>query len=172
MTTPTKEVAIRGIYSTPRNLRLNKKARESIILARREKVAEYLMLGYSEAKIAKELGVTPSLIHYDILAVRGEWQQSTVDSVLDAALLDLARLDFIIAGLLPRIPLGDVKAGDVAIRAIGHRATILGYNRGVQMDMESYIREMALQNGFDPDRAHEIAMKVSLTMKTISAGNG
>lgn len=145
--------------------RLNKYQRDRIVDARRERVSYYLMLGWTEVKIAQELDVSPSTVHYDIEAIRLLWQQRTVDNVAQAAVVDLARLDFIIASLLPQIQAGDTKAADAATRAIADRANILGYKMGLQVDITNYLQEVAAANGFDPVKAIEFAQRMTIQLK-------
>jgi DNA-binding CsgD family transcriptional regulator len=91
-----------GILKVPANLKLTNVQRQRIIEARRERVAWMMAQGYSEMRMAEELGVSPSLVHYDIVEIRQQWQAKTLDNVAEAAITDLARLDFIINGLLPQ----------------------------------------------------------------------
>lgn len=138
-------------------------AQQRLIEARQERVAYLMLLGWTAIKIADEVGVNPSTISYDIKEIRAKWQQQTVDAVAQAAITDVARLDFIIIGLLP-LAISDVRAADACLKAIHQKATILGYNTGVSVDVEEYIRDLAVQNGASPDRAMEIATRISLTM--------
>jgi hypothetical protein len=157
---PTQEVVLKVTDDFP----TRRLARQRLIEARRERVAHYLMLGWTEARIAIELKVSQSLISYDVKAIREQWQSSTVDAVGQAALLDIARLDFIITGLLERAQF-DYKAADACLKAIHQKAQILGYAQGVSFDVEQYIRELAIQNGYEPERALEIATRISVTLR-------
>jgi predicted transcriptional regulator len=153
-----------GILKVPANLKLTNVQRQRIIEARRERVAWMMAQGYSEMRMAEELGVSPSLVHYDIVEIRQQWQAKTLDNVAEAAITDLARLDFIINGLLPQAEFNP-KAADSCMKAIEQRANILGYRQGVTFDIEFYIRQIAESNGYDADKAMEIAAKISATMK-------
>lgn len=145
-------------------LNLGPVQRSRIIEARREQVAELLLYGWSEARIADQVGVAPSTVHEDIVSIREVWQEATINNVAQTALLDLARLDFIISGQLPRAQ-SDFKAAEAVMKAIEQKARILGYDRGITTDVEEYIRSMVEATGYDPDKAVEIAQTISLTLK-------
>lgn len=149
-----------GVLKVPAELRLNAVQRSRILEARRERVAYFMLLGFSEVKMAEELGVSPATIHYDVDAVRQQWQEKTLDNVAQAAMLDVARIDFIITGLLPQA-LTQPKAAEQALKAIELRAKILGYERGVTYDIEAYIRSVVEANGYDPAEAMDVAQKIA-----------
>lgn len=153
-----------GVMKVPANIRLNAVQRSRIMEARRERVGYYLLKGWSEARIAEEIGVSAALVHYDAVEVRAIWQQSSIDAVAKSALLDIARLDFIIAGVLDR-SLEDPKAADICIKAIQQKSIILGYNQGVKFDIELYIRNIVEANGFDGEQGVEIATRIAGTLK-------
>jgi hypothetical protein len=137
---------------------------QRIIEARRERVALYMMKGWTVTRMAEELECSPSLISDDISEIRAQWQASTIDNVAEAALLDLARLEFVISGLIDRAQ-HDYKAAESMLKAIHQRATILGYDKGVSFDVESYIRRIAEANGYDGDMAIEMAIRISANLK-------
>jgi hypothetical protein len=123
-----------------------------------------MLLGYSEAKMAEELGVSPATAHYDVEAIRQQWQANTLDNVAQAAMLDIARIDFIIVGLLPQV-LTSPKAAEQTLKAIELRAKILGYERGVTYDIEAYIRSVVEANGYDPVEAMDVATKIAAQLR-------
>jgi len=137
---------------------------QRIIEARRERIALFMMKGWSVSKMAEELECSPSLVSDDIREIRQQWQESTIDNVAEAALLDLARLEFVISGLIDRAQY-DYKAADAMLKAIHQRATILGYDKGVSFDVEQYIRRIAEANGYDGDMAIEMAIRISGNLK-------
>ena len=145
--------------TTPRHI-----ARQRIIEARRERVAHYMMLGHTEAAIALVIGVAPSVVHYDVAAIREQWQKSTVDNVAQAAVVDVARLEYIIGGLLEK-SLYDYKAADACLKAIHQKSVILGYSSGVTFDLEAYIRQVAVENGYDEEHAVQVAARISISLK-------
>lgn len=137
---------------------------DRVIEARRERVSYLMLKGRTVTQIAEELEVSPSLISNDIQEIRQQWQESTVNNVAEAALLDLARLEFIIAGQIDRAQY-DWKAANILLSAINQRATILGYDRGMSFDVEAYIRRVAEANGYDGQQAIELAIRISANLK-------
>lgn len=133
--------------------------------ARRAVVAKLFLQGHDVAHIAEKVQVSQVTILKDLTNLGMEWRRSYIDDIEILAGKDLARLDMLLTKLSPAIERGDTKSIVAAIEIIKERGSILGYRQGVQIDIEQYVREVAEANGFDPERAVQIATRVSYSLK-------
>lgn len=133
--------------------------------ARKVSVATLFLHGFSPHQIATRLDVSESTVHKDIAHCATEWRKSFVADFEVMAGKDLTRLEMYLQKLSPGIERGDVKSIQAAVDIIKERGSILGYRQGVQVDMTQYVREVAEANGYDPDKAIEIATRISVTMR-------
>lgn len=145
------------------SLTLTRHQRKRIIEHRRERVSELMLQGKTEAGIANQLGLSLGTIHNDMVAIRHLWREATINNAEQHAALDLARLEWAANGLMPRVLAGDEDAIVALIRIIQQKGRILGYGTGVKVDIETFLRQVAESNGFDPDKAIEVATRVSLS---------
>jgi hypothetical protein len=131
--------------------------------AKKETVARLLLQGHKVPAIARECQISePTVIKY-IGDVQREWRRSYLDDAELMAARDMDRLDYYLTRLADGIEAGDVKSINSAIEIVRVRANILGYAQGVQVDIESYVREVAEANGYDPDRAVALASRISVS---------
>lgn len=121
-----------------------------------------LHAGHSEVEIADAVGCAASTIHYDIVTLRRQWYDQHLSEVNASVAADLARLDAGIVALWPRVLSGDPKALDSVTRALELKLKAQGVlQTGVRIDFTSYITQMAVEYGYDPQRAIAIAERIS-----------
>lgn len=133
--------------------------------ARKTAVVRQFLMGYQPHQIAEKVKCSETTVHRDLRNAEREWRRTYLDDIEMLAGKDLARYDYLISKLAPAIERGDVKSISVAADIIDKRAKILGYQQGVQVDVEQYVREVAESEGFDPDRAVAIASRISIHMR-------
>lgn len=132
---------------------------------RLQKVTKLYRDGYSVGEIAKMVESTEWTVHKDLNSISMTWRKQALEDIEKVVGKDLARLDYYLSRLAPAVERGDVKAIMAATEIIKERGAIMGTRQGVQVDIETYIREVAESNGFDPEKAVQIAQRVKLTMK-------
>lgn len=132
--------------------------------ARLARVADMVTKGLDPANIADQLGVSRVMILQDITAIRREWQSSILASAQASAAEDIARLRWMFSKLVPSIERGDTKAINSATDIIRTIGDIVGYRQGVQVDVEQLVRTVAESEGFDPDKAVQIASRISIKL--------
>lgn len=71
---------------------MNKK---HVIAARRNKVAELTLKGFTQSEIALELGYTQSQISRDLKIISGQWKESMLQDISLIKSRELAKLDMI-----------------------------------------------------------------------------
>lgn len=133
--------------------------------SRKAAVAKLFIQGHTIPQIAQLVKAGEALVARDIHYISKEWRRSYLDDIEILAGKDLARLEHYLVKLAPGIERGDPKSVQVALDIVRERGSILGYKQGVQVDVTQYIREVAEANGFDPDKAIEIATRVSYSLK-------
>lgn len=133
--------------------------------ARKAAVARLYLQGKSIKDIADSCKVSQVTVYKDIANISLEWRKSYMEDIEKLASRDLARLDMMFASLADAMERGDTKAIEAGIKIIDARGNILGYRAGVQVDIEQYIRQVASANGYDPDRAVNIAQRIKVTMR-------
>lgn len=129
-------------------------------------IAMLMIKGYSENQISKRIGVSEVVVRRDLEAIHREWRQRYLGLHEDRAVLALAKLDYMLTRLMPAIDSGDPQAVRAAAELIKIEGNMIGFNQGIQMDAEIIVRQAAEAHGLDPDRAVEIATKVSMHLKT------
>lgn len=133
--------------------------------ARKATVAKLFLEGHKVPEISKMVQTSEVTIMKDLQALSNEWRRSYLDDIELLAGKDLERLETYLVALAPGIARGDTKSIVAAVEIIKERGSILGYRAGLQINIEEYVREVAAANGFDPQKAVEIASRVSVTMK-------
>jgi len=133
--------------------------------ARKAAVSKLFLQGFRPPEIAQTLELNEVQVLGDISQIEDEWRQSYMDDAEIWAARDLARLDFYLTKLAAGIDRGDTRSINSAVEIIKERANITGYRHGVQVDIESYVREVALSHGYDPEKALQVATKLHITMK-------
>jgi hypothetical protein len=132
---------------------------------RLQKVTKLFRDGHTVSDIAKAVESTEWTIHKDLNSISMSWRKQALEDIEIIVGKDLARLDYYLSRLAPAIERGDVKAIMAATEIVKERGAIMGTRQGVQVDIETYIREVAESNGFDPQKAVDIAMRVKTTLK-------
>lgn len=159
-----------GTLTIPPGLSLTPVQRQRVLDYRREQISYRMLLGWTISHIADDLGISMSLAATEAQMIQATWRFNAVEFIEKTALTDIARLDFIIAGLLPRILNGDMRdagrAAEAVIKAIQEKGSILGYRQGVVIDVEAELRQLAIDNGYDPDEAMEVASKLRVTVRS------
>lgn len=133
--------------------------------ARKTAVVRQFLLGFTVPEIAAKLKVTEATVYGDIRHAGKDWRRTYLDDIEKLAGMDLARMDLYLSKLAAGIEKGDVKAIQTAVDIIDKRSKILGYQQGVQIDIEQYVREVAEANGYDPEKAVMIASRISMNMR-------
>ncbi len=134
--------------------------------SRKAGVARMYLQGHPVPFIAAKCKVSQVTIYRDIAQISAEWRRSYLNDIEVLASRDLARLDEMYLKLQRGINSGDTKAIDAGIKIIQERGNILGYRHGVQVDIESYVREVASSAGYDPEKAVALAQRVSVRFKS------
>ena len=133
--------------------------------ARKMAVMKLFMSGFNPKEIAEKVKVSESTVVYDIQMIQSEFRREYLNDAEALAAKDLARTEYWLSRLAPGIDRGDTKSIGVAVEILKERASILGYRAGVQIDMTTFIMEVAESNGFDPQKAIAIAERVAGSMK-------
>lgn len=133
--------------------------------ARKMAVMKLFMSGFNPKEISNKVKVSESTVVYDIQMIQSEFRREYLNDAEALAAKDLARTEYWLSRLAPGIDRGDTKSIGVAVEILKTRASILGYRDGVQVDIETYIAEVASANGFDPAKAIAIAQRVAVSMK-------
>ena len=133
--------------------------RERIRIAEKQgKALELRKAGQSYRAIAKELGYAgPGGAHKAVASGLRLTLQEPADDVRQ---LEMQRLDRMLESYWPAVLKGDPKAGGIVIRSMDRRATYLGLDAPVKIDLEQRIRDGAIAEGLDPDEAVEIARQI------------
>lgn len=133
--------------------------------ARKAAVSKLFLQGYNVQEISTKVAVSEVTVHKDLENLGREWRKSYLADIEVLAGKDLARLEEYLKKLAPGIENGNTKSIQQAVEIIKTRAQILGYQQGVQVNIEQYIREVAASAGYDPDKAVEIATRISYSFK-------
>src|SRR5690348_10907842 len=96
---------------------------------RRTRVLEARVQGRSLRAIAAELGCAPATAMRDLHHALGELAQLEQDRTAELRVLELARLDRLLAALADKIDAGDVGAINAAVRISERRSRLLGLER-------------------------------------------
>lgn len=132
---------------------------------RKKEVARLFLEGHKVPEIAQMVQTSEVTIVKDLQTISNEWRRSYLDDIELLAGKDLERLESYLVALAPGISRGDTKSIVAAIEIIKERGSILGYRQGLQVNIEEYVREVAAANGYDPEKAVQIASRISVTMK-------
>lgn len=133
--------------------------------ARKMAVMKLFMSGFNPKEIADKVKVSEATVVGDIQMIQAEFRREYLNDAEALAAKDLARTEYWLSRLAPGIDRGDTKSIGVAVEILKERASILGYRTGVQVDITQYIVEVAQANGFDPEKAIQIAERVAGQLK-------
>lgn len=156
------ELLPQGWQAQPDDDRWNKRLKAR---SRKAAISDLYRQGLPIAEIAQSVGCSEKAVYSDLAAIGNEWRKTYIDNIEVLAARDLARLDYQYSKLMPAIGRGDVKAILAGNDIIKARSQILGYGAGIQVDVTQYMRQIAIANNFDPDRAEEIATSIRISMK-------
>lgn len=81
------------------------------------------LYGNTQEQIATQQGISQQRVSQILTKIRDTIPQN---NKADAALIDLARLDLLLSGVMPDATRGDTKASAAALRIIERRARMLG----------------------------------------------
>jgi len=124
---------------------------------RRTRVAEMLLARNSERKMARSLGVSLGTIARDVAVVRAEWHQQRIAHVDQWVAEELARLATAEEAIWPQILAGKWLAIDRLLAIQDRRAKYLGLDAPSKIDITHRVRELAEQEGLDPEEAVQAA---------------
>lgn len=133
--------------------------------ARKMAVMKMFMGGFTTKDIAEAVQVSESTVVYDIQMIQAEFRREYLNDAEALAAKDLARTEYWLSRLSPGIERGDTRSIGVAVEILKERASILGYRQGVQIDITQYIMSVAESNGYDPQKALQIAERVAASLK-------
>lgn len=133
--------------------------------ARKMATMKLFMGGFTPREIADKLEVSESTTVYDIQMIQAEFRREYLNDAEALAAKDLARTEYWFTRLAPAIERGDTKAITVAVEILKERASILGYRQGVSVDITTFVMQVAESQGFDPQKAVQIAERVSASYK-------
>lgn len=131
--------------------------------ARKAAVARYFLQGKTVGEIASKLRVSDNTVYTDIERISQEWRKQYLADIELHAGQTLARLNYMLERLSDGIDRGDTKSVNSALAIIQEQGTILGYRgTGVQVDITQMVREVAEASGFNPEKAVELATRISV----------
>jgi hypothetical protein len=121
---------------------------------RRLRALQLRLAGSSYRQIAAALGTTHPTAIKDVDAMLREYAEEPAEKVRSA---EAARLDRLLLAHWPAAILGNLKATDTVLQIMARRAALLGLDAPRKVDITTWIREQAVAEGLDPDRAVEDA---------------
>ena len=139
---------------------------------RRRQVARLYNADYSVREIRLELSkagyknVSRPTVQRDLVILREEWHQANVAAIEGRRNAQAQRLDDDIAHWTRQMfrITDPVEAGkfwvEVIFPALKERAKLLGLYPPARVDETAFIRDWAMRNGYDPDKAVELAAEV------------
>ena len=133
----------------------NGKGSKQRITLRALKAFDLRLTGMSYRKIGVELKVSYATAFRDVAAVMEELKEETRVEARNYREIELKRLDQLQAGSWSFAVAGDQKAVLNVMRIMERRAKLLGIDAPIKVDIEGQIREFAIKQGIDPDRAVE-----------------
>jgi hypothetical protein len=118
------------------------------------------IIGRSYAEIADEMGVSiPTAHQYVTEAI----ERVTADEVRHADLarqMMLLRLDALLRAQWKKATAGDERATAAALKILERQSKLLGLDAPARIDITARIRQMAIEEGLDPDEAVEEARRI------------
>lgn len=131
-------------------------SRADALAARRDHVRQGILEHKTQRAIARELGVSVSVVNGDIKALRLEWQRARLEAVDTIADEELQRLAAIEATLWPSLTDSNLSLAnrlavvDRLLKIQERRAKLLGTDEAPEVDVETWIRDRLVAQGFDP----------------------
>jgi hypothetical protein len=128
---------------------------------RRAVVAERLLQGWTERRIAAELGISPAMAHKEAAKVKQAWRESAVETIDTLRGREDAKLTALEAPLWPRVKAGEVRAIEAVLKIMERRARLLGLDAPERVqhtvDLRSLAVHIAHAEGLDPDELVRVA---------------
>lgn len=104
-------------------------AKKAEIDLRRQKVATMVLGRYTQRQIADALGVSQTLVHKDMVAIREEWRERRAQDYDGWVAEELASLDRMQHTLWPDVLKGEDKAIGRVLSIMDRRAKLLGLDQ-------------------------------------------
>lgn len=104
--------------------------------ARRERVAEMTLHGYTIRQIGASLGVNHSTVVNDQKILRAEWAALRTEAHEQLVWIQQARLEQLERKLAPAVEQGDAKAIDQALKVLDRRARLLGLDAPTRHEVQ------------------------------------
>ena len=125
------------------------------ITLRALKAYDLRLTGMSYRNIGTELKVSRQTAFTDVMKVMEEIKEETRQSARHYRDIMLASLDELQAAAWTKAVGGNQTAILNVMRIMERRAKLLGIDAPIKVDIEGQIREFAIKQGIDPDRAVE-----------------
>ena len=134
----------------PKNTIENPLSKAALLTARRVKALDLRLSGLSYRQIASGLSIQISQAFRDVGAMLKEYASETADSVRNA---EMARLDRMMLAHWPGVLEAKIEPTRLVLEIMRRRAALLGLDAPRKIDITTWIREMAISEGLDPDQA-------------------
>lgn len=135
---------------TPPTLKEARLARAEVRAKRRVKALQLRLAGSSYRQIALANKCAIQTASNDVALMLKEYATEPADSVRNA---EVARLDRLMLACWESALKGNTKSIDTVLQIMGRRAALLGLDAPRKVDITTWIREMAVAEGLDPDQA-------------------
>jgi hypothetical protein len=110
--------------------------------------------------IAAELAVDRTTAFHYVREGLDRFRGEEIRNADLARKLHLLRLDALLAGQWQKAMRGDVPATATCLKIMERQARLLGLDAPIRVDIEPRIRQMAVEEGLDPDQAVEEARRI------------
>lgn len=124
--------------------------RREITATRRVKALQLRLAGSSYRQIALATKCSVAVAFRDVAKMLKEYATEPADSVRNA---EVARLDRLMLACWQSALKGNTKSIDTVLQIMGRRAALLGLDAPRKVDITTWIRELAVAEGLDPDQA-------------------
>ena len=114
---------------------ISKTSPVEIMTARQEKIANLVLHGWSQRRVAAEIGVSQKTVQNDLKKIRKIWRQEIAKSYDDHVAQHTARYRQLSEALQPGIDKHDWKSIDTAIRLEDRVSRLLGLDMPQQMEV-------------------------------------
>lgn len=120
--------------ATPRRKTPRRDARNAV---RRKTILELRVEGLTFAAIGTRLGISKQAAHEALRKELAEVATARKDLAEHQLEVELAGVDFVLAGMAPKVARGDAKAATAYLRAMERRAKLLGLDAPTKTDLTS-----------------------------------
>lgn len=125
-----------------------------------ERVAELTLGHVTPHNISQKLNIGRAEVARAQGINRMRWQERAMAKTEEWVEEELARLDQAEKSIWPGIMNGDDKAVNTLLKIMDFRSRLLGLQAPKKVDITVRIRELAIENGLDPDEAVREAQKL------------